>query len=115
MKDIEKLAEQFFTNENVCTQQKVLNVGDKCFILDTQLIDPETDFYAIIPVVVVAVDCRPSRFNRIYYWFKAYGSKIDDMLNVNREEENFGGLAFDYYKFLEATSPYILTSIPESD
>ena len=113
MKGIERLSEDFFNNSNVCEEHKQLNQGDKAFIIDTTLIDPETQFYAIIPVVVVAVDNRPSRFNRVYYWFVADGSKLDEKLNVQQENINGGILTF--YKYLESTSPYIFLSYPEEN
>ena len=52
MKGLETLAQDFFSNDKVCDVHKQLNQGDRCFIIDTTLIDPETQFYAIIPVVV---------------------------------------------------------------
>jgi hypothetical protein len=113
MKGIERLSEDFFNNSNVCEEHKQLNQGDKAFIIDTTLIDPETQFYAIIPVVVAAVDNRPSRFNRVYYWFIADGSKLDEKLNVQQENINGGILTF--YKYLESTSPYIFLSYPEEN
>lgn len=114
MKGINELAENFFTNQNVCEEHKELNEGDKCFILDTDIIDEENQFYAIIPVVVAKVDNRPSRFCRKYYWFQAYGSKHGDEL-LNTKQENIDGVALSYYKYLESTSPYILTSEPAED
>lgn len=113
MKGIDELAEKFLTNQNVCEEPKELNQGDKCFILDTEIINAESDFYAIIPVTVVAVDSRPSRFNRKYYWFRAEGSKLDDQLNSKQEE--YMGTTIEYYKYLESTSPYILLSEPAED
>lgn len=113
MKGLDTLAQDFINNENVCDVHKQLNQGDKCFIVDTSLIDPETEFYAIIPVVVAKVDNRPSRFNRIYYWFCACGSKIDEKLNV--QQEIIGEGVLYYYKYLESTSPYILLSYPDTD
>lgn len=113
MKGIETLAKDFMENHNVCDNNKILNQGDRCFIVDPSIIDPETEFYAIIPVVVVMVDNRPSRFNRIYYWFRAEGSKYDEGLNT--QQENFMGGVLNYYKFLESTSPYILLSNPAEE
>lgn len=107
MKGIETLAKDFFSNRNVCEAPKELKEGDACFILDTELIDQENEFYAIIPVKVLAVDPRPSVIpGRKYYWFAAEGSKVDEQLNVHKE----GELVF--YKYLENTSPYILLSDP---
>lgn len=111
MNRIETLAKDFFSNRNVCEEPKNLNLGDRVFIVDTSLIDPETDFYAIIPVVVVAIDNRVSRIpGRMYYWFRAEGSKLDERLNTRTELVQGGTL--QYYKYLENTSPYILLSNP---
>jgi hypothetical protein len=110
---IETLAQDFFNNKNVCDEPKNLKIGDKCFILDTGLVDNESDFYAIIPVVVAAVDTSSRIPGRVYYWFRAEGSKIDEQLNVMTEP--FQGGVLNYYKYLEHTSPYILLSKPDNN
>lgn len=113
MNGIESLASDFFNNKGVCTDPKNLQIGDKAFIVDTNLIDPESEFYAIIPVVVAAVDTSSRIPGRVYYWFMAEGSKIDEQLNVMTEP--FQGGILNYYKYLENTSPYILLSNPDTE
>lgn len=110
MKDINKLAEEFFSNTNVCVEPKTLKLGDQCFVIDISMINPETDFYAVIPVKVVAV--QASRFpGRLYYWFEACGSKNDELLNT--QHDVFLNQQVTFYKILENTSPYILLSEPD--
>ena len=108
MKGIEELAKDFFENENVCSQPKELKIGEEVYIIDQELIDPENDFYALIPCVVAAVYNSTRIPGRKYYWFIAKGSKLDDTLN-DKEEVLAGGNVLRYYKFLEHTSPYIFT------
>lgn len=112
MQGIDTLAQEFFNNRNVCVEPKNLNVGDMCFIVDVQLIDPESDFYAIIPVRVVALTTG-SIPGRVYYHLKAEGSKIDDQLNTQHEAVK--GVGLTYYKILENTSPYIFLSNPATE
>lgn len=110
MDGIETMAQEFFNNRNVCVEPKNLNVGDMCFIVDDRLIDPETDFYAIIPVRVVAFTTG-SIPGRVYYHLKAEGSKIDDD-QLNTQHEVVNGIELTFYKILENTSPYIFLSNP---
>lgn len=107
MQGIEELAKDFFENKNVCTEPKELKLGDEVYIIDISLIDEENDFYAIIPAVVAMVDESSRIPGRKYYYFRAEGSKIDEQLNV-QQEAVMGGI-LKYYKYLENTSPYILT------
>lgn len=114
MNGIERLAEDFFANKNVCVEPRNLKVGDKCFIIDINIIDEETDFYAIIPVIVARVDISNRIPGRAYYYFVAYGSKNDEQMN-NTEETFQNGETLRYYTYLENTSPYILLSNPADD
>lgn len=111
MVGINTLADDFFANNLVAVEPKFLKEGDKVFLLDPEIVDPETEFYAIVPAKVLLVDPRPSRIpNRMYYWFVADGSKDDSLLNV--KQEKFNGQDLVFYKYLENTSPYIFMEMP---
>ena len=110
LKGIDSLAQDFFANRNVCEEPKNLKIGDKCFIVDTDMIGPTEDFYAIIPVEVIGIK-NDNISGRVYYWFRASGSMNDEVLNnISEIVDNKNIL---YYKFLESTSPYILLSESE--
>jgi hypothetical protein len=103
IKNIETLARDFYENEGMCTAPKQLKIGQEVYIIDSDLIDEENDFFALIHSVVVGG--MPSRITgRWYYLFRATDdNKIPkENLNVNADPE-FG----QYYKILECTSPYI--------
>jgi hypothetical protein len=103
IKGIETLAKDFYENKEICTEQKMLKMGQEVYIIDPTLVDEENDFFALIHCVVIGSE--PSRFTgRWYYYFKATDdNKIaSSQLNVNADRE-YGW----YYKFLECTSPYI--------
>jgi len=99
MKGIQTLARDFYENQGMCKDPVILQVGQEAYFVDISLIDPETDFYAIIPCVVVAVS--PGRFpNRWYYTLKAKDSKLDEALNTINDPDV--GLV---YRYTECTNP----------
>lgn len=96
---IKTLARDFYENQGMCKPPVNLKIGDEAYVIETNLIDEETDFYAIIPCVVV--DIQPSSFpGRWYYTMQAKGSKCDEALNVIPHKE---GLMV--YRYIENTSP----------
>lgn len=107
--DIENLAKDFFSNRNVCTDPVELSIGEECYVVDTNYIDNENDFYMIVPVVVINI-VESRRFpNRKYYYFLAKDSKDDEALNTIIEGDMV------YYRILENTSPYIIKVNEEID
>lgn len=108
MKGIEELSKDFFENHNVCTEPKNLQIGQEVYVIDPELMDEENDFYAFIPCVVLGMDVSALVPGRVYYYFRAEGSKMDDVLNKYPKALDNGGRVF-YYKYLENTSPYIFT------
>lgn len=100
-KGIQTLARDFYENQGMCKDPVNLAVGSEAYVIDIDLIDDETGFYAIIPCVVV--DIQPSSFpGRIYYTLQAKGSKCDEALNTIHHKDGVM-----VYRFLENTSPYL--------
>lgn len=99
-KGIQTLARDFYENPGMCKDPVRLQVGQEAYFVDISLIDPETEFYAIIPCRVVAI--TQGRFpERWYYTLKAEGSKFDDALNVIPDNGTM------VYKYVECTSVYL--------
>lgn len=100
--NIENLAKDFFNNRNVCVEPIELSIGEECYVIDTNYIDIENDFYMIVPVVVAKIVESTRISGRKYYYFIAKDSKDDEELNSIIE----GDLV--YYRIIENTSPYII-------
>lgn len=88
-------------NDELYTNHKQLILGQRLYLVDTNLIDQFTNKYSKIAVECIYIEQDPKFPNEVWYYFRAVA---DEDLNTLNDPK----FQFLYYRILESTSPYII-------
>lgn len=88
-------------NPELFTDHKQLVLGQRLYVVDTNMIDQFNNKYSKIAVECIYIEQDPRYPNEVWYYFR---SVADDELNTLNDPK----FQYPYYRILESTSPYII-------